>query len=707
MLVCHFALTGVLLTMYGNHSAGHSKKHLQYLGMKTVHVVRGRSGYGFTISGEYPCVLSCIVPGSPANLAGLKAGDCLCFVNGVSVSHVQHDDVVRMVGQSAGVLELKVAENCYSSDSSEDDYLPRCKSKYLSRLHSKKIVFDGKHHLPFRPSQHTNQGNVDGGRYTDAHYHRQRQHRKGVTLRPNSDRSTSFTSAASSLSEDKHDHCNWSSHLNVLCERNISIKTSTDSSTADVPGDRCSFSVTTLDRVPSILTSSISICRCGQDVHQNLVPFSTKVIMSPSSEKVSGKHGFTDNREMPASKVNPVDGVANEVTCSYSDVIETASAVVGYVGSMELPHHVHRSKQCLRQLRNTVKRMITEKKIHSFVAMKVTPLGVYISYDSSDVATHYAVDRLLFSGVCLEDDRFFSIVTLHNYQEGYVQGLSADDGEIDWGNSSCHLFMVAPELSHQTMNTQKAEIFGRICKGEGHCSHFPSSPTKLLLSIGNLCHGRQRSLIDSDIVRSLAFVDPFCSRQLHRGNKNDSGLGFCQEEPVCSCGHVCVIDMNVGYSAKNLSRNCFSSRSSGNIFSSHASVNSRRIEHCPTTNVCSRASAEVTQNSVSAVEIGCTFSSTVNGRHCFSNADHVLQAKLSPCVKLSPVFSHLSPSASGNKLHRDGYVEGFKQNMQLLCKSHEKLIQLKQICNGDVIYCSQATENTQVNCCFSEFSFYY
>ena len=51
-------------------------------GTKTVEVARGKNGYGFTISGEEPCILSCIVHGSPADRAGLRTGDFLMNVNG-------------------------------------------------------------------------------------------------------------------------------------------------------------------------------------------------------------------------------------------------------------------------------------------------------------------------------------------------------------------------------------------------------------------------------------------------------------------------------------------------------------------------------------------------------------------------------------------------------------------------------------------------
>lgn len=70
-------------------------------GARTVEVARGRSGFGLTVSGQRPCILSCIVAGSPADRAGLRAGDFLVSVNGVPVSKIAHDAVVNLIGKWA------------------------------------------------------------------------------------------------------------------------------------------------------------------------------------------------------------------------------------------------------------------------------------------------------------------------------------------------------------------------------------------------------------------------------------------------------------------------------------------------------------------------------------------------------------------------------------------------------------------------------
>ncbi|XP_050510624.1 regulator of G-protein signaling loco isoform X2 [Diabrotica virgifera virgifera] len=101
------------------HPNRRRKKRPNY-GIKTVEVMRGPNGFGFTISGQQPCILSCIVANSPADQAGLRAGDFLISVNGTSVSKITHDAVVSLIGNCIGPIKMTIAEN-YFSDSSDEE----------------------------------------------------------------------------------------------------------------------------------------------------------------------------------------------------------------------------------------------------------------------------------------------------------------------------------------------------------------------------------------------------------------------------------------------------------------------------------------------------------------------------------------------------------------------------------------------------------
>lgn len=107
---------------------------------KVAKLVRGQQGFGFTISGQAPCILSCVVPHSSADRAGLHTGDCLLAVNGCDVSRAPHDEVVRLVGSCMGTLRLHLAEsgipttpNGYSSSDDASDTKLRTSSSGKSR----------------------------------------------------------------------------------------------------------------------------------------------------------------------------------------------------------------------------------------------------------------------------------------------------------------------------------------------------------------------------------------------------------------------------------------------------------------------------------------------------------------------------------------------------------------------------------------------
>lgn len=82
----------------------------QHGGVHTVEVARGKTGYGFTLTGQSPCVLSCILKGSPADYMGLRSGDYILSVNDINVSKASHEDVVKLIGRCSGVLKLVISE---------------------------------------------------------------------------------------------------------------------------------------------------------------------------------------------------------------------------------------------------------------------------------------------------------------------------------------------------------------------------------------------------------------------------------------------------------------------------------------------------------------------------------------------------------------------------------------------------------------------
>lgn len=75
--------------------------------------------FGITISGQKPCIISSISKNSPADLAGLRAGDFLISINGLNVSKLQHEIIVQLINAHPKIW-LSIADNYYSDSSDED-----------------------------------------------------------------------------------------------------------------------------------------------------------------------------------------------------------------------------------------------------------------------------------------------------------------------------------------------------------------------------------------------------------------------------------------------------------------------------------------------------------------------------------------------------------------------------------------------------------
>lgn len=128
------------------------KRCPNWRGTRNVEVERGAAGsFGITISGQKPCILSSIAKNSPADLAGLRAGDFLISINGLNVSKLQHEIIVQLINNAHPKIWMSIADNYYKSDSSDDesgrvlpssDLSQRMRPKYSgNKLKGNSIIF--------------------------------------------------------------------------------------------------------------------------------------------------------------------------------------------------------------------------------------------------------------------------------------------------------------------------------------------------------------------------------------------------------------------------------------------------------------------------------------------------------------------------------------------------------------------------------------
>ncbi|XP_013409534.1 uncharacterized protein LOC106173091 isoform X2 [Lingula anatina] len=634
-------------------------------GLKTVEIGRGRSGYGFTISGQHPCILSCVVAGSPAERAGLRTGDFVMSVNNQDVSQANHDDVVRLIGSSTGVLVVQIVENNYSSASSDDEnYTKKQKAKYPHRN---------------RP-RHSNNANSDGNKANRAEKvladlesgalfteplpvvgKQGHQHRRGVTHNglpqknrshsPDVERVLRANQRARSPELDRFARANHRSHSpdveRFLRERYRSHSPEADkylksrqrshspdverylreqqrnyeqrqgyhhqrSKTNHLPVGNGHLQDRPLNNgLQQERKSRRDIIEPGPfSGNRNNVPVQVHAAMSaqaagPSVDqrpKVRGNQAAASQEQRPRGRGNTAgacasgeqrpkvrtnpEGAKSPISPAGYQTVFTPQelsnilypslqphldplnglddnlpqaaennrdnelnlrVVVGYVGSIEMPSDSNMPNSRLQSIRSAIRRLRVEQKIHTLVLMEVFSDGVKLTNSMGMTVAHYPADRLAFSGVCPDDKRFFGLVTMHSASSDEISSDNGSQAEEEQHGSSCHVFMVDPELRAHNIHAKKAKAFGFQCTHDpetNKCLEFPRSATPILRTVAKLYKDRVGGLYEAEIARANMFADPNVAA--HRSNSNssnsDSGLGFWREDGS-NGDMVYVVDM--------------------------------------------------------------------------------------------------------------------------------------------------------------------
>ncbi|XP_054891946.1 delphilin isoform X2 [Poeciliopsis prolifica] len=107
---------------------------------RTVRVCKGNMSFGFTLRGHAPVWIDSVIPGSPADKAGLKPGDRILFLNGLDMRTSSHEKVVTMLQGSGAMPTLVVEEGPPTFPLAEQDLAggsvptERARSPVLSSL---------------------------------------------------------------------------------------------------------------------------------------------------------------------------------------------------------------------------------------------------------------------------------------------------------------------------------------------------------------------------------------------------------------------------------------------------------------------------------------------------------------------------------------------------------------------------------------------
>lgn len=429
--------------------------------VRSVEVARGRAGYGFTLSGQAPCVLSCVMRGSPADFVGLRAGDQILAVNDINVKNASHEDVVKLIGKCSGVLRMAVAEglghweSC-SSDEEAGGYdgrgrpKPRLDSRALGINRAERVVEDMQ----------------SGGIFSMLFEHPGLRASGSEPPRPE--------------------------------------RRSLPDSAAARPGP-CREGLA--DPRPGLLSREEVSRVAGGDA-----------VFSVAPEQ-------RDDFGLDASILN-------------------VAMVVGYLGSIELPAAgCSLEADSLQAIRGCLRRLRAEQRIHSLVTLKVMHDGVRLCSDKAAVLAEYPAERLAFSAVCPDDRRLFGLVTMQGGDDG---GLAREDQGAP--RTSCHVFMVDPDLFNHKVHQGIARRFGFECTADpdtNGCLEFPASALPVLQFVSVL-YRDMGELMEGVRARAFADGDADAHQNTSTSSNSDSGIGnFNQEERG---GRVLVVDLGAGSS---------------------------------------------------------------------------------------------------------------------------------------------------------------
>ncbi|XP_034544378.1 regulator of G-protein signaling 12b isoform X3 [Notolabrus celidotus] len=489
---------------------------------RAVEVARGRTGYGFTLSGQSPCVLSCILKGSPAEYVGLRSGDYILSVNDINVSKASHEDVVKLVGRCSGVLKLVIAEaerprrhHHHQRSSGRHSSSSVMAASYLDSCSSEDEL-DG-----FYDNSINNNNNSRSGSGA-----------RGGWYKPKIDPKQLGINRAEKVVAELQS----GGIFNMIFENSSHSSSSSDK-------ERSGASSSSKPR-------PLSDPEFPQ--YQNTARFQSNPNLLSEEEMaqvLNDDSVFLDSdfRQLHLHHHEEQDldvGDGGDLVLEPSEGILNVGMIVGYLGSIELASTgMSLENDSLQAIRCSMRRLRAEQKIHSLVLMKVMHDSVCLFSDRGQVLATYPAEKLAFSACCPDDRRFFGLVTMQatDDQEDYFFSNGRDEeGSL---RTSCHVFIVDPDLCHHQVHLGVSRRFGFECTPDpdtGGCLEFPPSSQPLLQFVSVL----YRDMGDNiEGVRARAFHDPDNDAQQNHSTSSNSDSGICNFLPEEKSNRVLLVDL--------------------------------------------------------------------------------------------------------------------------------------------------------------------
>ncbi|XP_064782856.1 regulator of G-protein signaling 12b isoform X3 [Oncorhynchus masou masou] len=514
--------------------------------IRGVEVARGRAGYGFTLSGQGPCVLNCILKGSPADYVGLRSGDHILSVNDINVSKASHEDVVKLIGRCTGVLLLVVAEgdrggrrhghggtnrnrrhgnNSGSPAGGAAAAADSCSSdEELCGYHNSSS--GGGNNKNVKPGSRGNSASGGGGGGG------------GGWFKPKLDSKTLGINRAERVVAEMQS----GGIFNMIFDNSSHSSSSSEKDRVIAPPPRASSSSSASAKPARPLSEPefppYHKGRGRSHSNPNLLSEEEmdRVLMADDSV-------FLDRFHLQEAEIQ-VEVEGEDFSLEPSEGILNVGMMVGYLGSIELASTgASLESDSLQAIRGSMRRLRAEQKIHSLVLMKVMHDCVRLCSDRRQVLATYPAEKLAFSACCPDDRRFFGLVTMqatHDDDGRYGNGNREEEGGL---RTSCHVFIVDPELCHHQVHVGVARRFGFECTPDpdtGGCLEFPPTSQPLLQFVSALYRDMGESI---EGVRARAFLDPDNDPQQNHSTSSNSDSGIGNFLPDEKSNRVLLVDL--------------------------------------------------------------------------------------------------------------------------------------------------------------------
>ncbi|XP_034058304.1 regulator of G-protein signaling 12b isoform X4 [Gymnodraco acuticeps] len=491
--------------------------------IRAVEVARGRTGYGFTLTGQSPCILSCILKGSPADYVGLRSGDHILSVNDINVSMASHEDVVKLIGRCTGVLKLVIAEG-------ERQRRHHHQRTPGSRHHSSNTM------AASYPDSCSSDDELDV--FYDNGVNNNNNSRSGCGARggwykPKMDSKQLGINRAEKVVAELQS----GGIFNMIFENSSQSSSSSDK---DRPRPSSSSKPRPISdpELPSYQNTSRS------QSNPNLLS-EEEMAQVLNDDSVFLDADFRHLHLQHHEEEQDLDvGDGGDFSLEPSEGILNVGMIVGYLGSIELASiGASLESDSLQAIRCSMRRLRAEQKIHSLVLMKVMHDSVRLCSDRGHVLATYPAEKLAFSACCPDDRRFFGLVTMQatdDHDEFHFSCGRDEEGSL---RTSCHVFIVDPDLCQHQVHSGVSRRFGFECTPDpdtGGCLEFPPSSQPLLQFVSVL----YRDMGDNiEGVRARAFHDPDNDAQQNHSTSSNSDSGIGNFLPEEKSNRVLLVDL--------------------------------------------------------------------------------------------------------------------------------------------------------------------